>query len=76
QVSDIDEVNSFSSYQINRWITSIIALVAGILYCTLRNYGPYMTTISMGVYVYKMVDGLADVYEGRLQQADKLYLAA
>ena len=34
-----------------------------------------MTTISMGVYVYKMVDGIADVYEGRLQQADKLYLA-
>ena len=29
----------------------------------------------MGVYVYKMVDGLADVYEGRLQQKDKLYLA-
>ena len=34
-----------------------------------------MFTISLGVYVYKMVDGLADVYEGRLQQVDKLYLA-
>ena len=75
QVSDIDEVNSFSSYQINRWITSILALVAGILYCTLRGYEPYMMTVSVGVYIYKMVDGLADVYEGRLQQADKLYLA-
>ena len=75
QVSDIDEVNSFSSYQINRWITSMLALVAGILYCTLRGYEPYMMTVSVGVYIYKMVDGLADVYEGRLQQADKLYLA-
>ena len=25
-------------------------------------------------YIYKIVDGLADVYEGRLQQEDKLYL--
>ncbi|MDY2776788.1 MAG: lipopolysaccharide biosynthesis protein [Collinsella sp.] len=75
QVSDIDEANSFASYQINRWITSIIALVAGILFCTMRGYDAYMTTISIGVYVYKMIDGVADVYEGRLQQADKLYLA-
>lgn len=75
QVSDIDERSSFSSYQINRWITSIIALVAGVLYCTIRDYGPAMLMLSMGVYVYKIIDGLADVYEGRLQQADKLYLA-
>lgn len=75
QVSDIDEAEAFSSYQINRWATGILALVAGILYCTLRGYDAYMTTISLGVYVYKLVDGVADVYEGRLQQADKLYLA-
>ncbi len=75
QVSDIDEANSFSSYQVNRWITGALALLAGILYCAFRDYDPTMATISMGVYVYKMVDGIADVYEGRLQQADKLYLA-
>ena len=34
-----------------------------------------MFTLSVGIYVYKVVDGMADVYEGRLQQADKLYLA-
>lgn len=75
QVSDIEEHSSFSSYQINRWITSIFALIAGILYCTIRDYKPAMFMLSMGVYVYKITDGLADVYEGRLQQADKLYLA-
>lgn len=75
QVSDIEEHSSFSSYQINRWITSIFALIAGLLYCTIRDYGPAMFMLSMGVYVYKITDGLADVYEGRLQQADKLYLA-
>ena len=34
-----------------------------------------MATIGLGVYLYKVIDGIADVYEGRLQQADKLYLA-
>lgn len=75
QVSDQDEVHSFSDYQINRWITCIGMLVVGWLYCTFRGYDSMMFTISFGVYLYKMVDGLADVYEGRLQQVDKLYLA-
>lgn len=75
QVSDIDEANSFSSYQAHRWMTGILALIAGVLYCSLRAYDASMTTICLGVFVYKIVDGIADVYEGRLQQADKLYLA-
>lgn len=75
QVSDIDEAVSFSSYQLNRWITSALALGVGILYCMLRGYSAGMFTLSVGIYVYKVVDGMADVYEGRLQQADKLYLA-
>lgn len=75
QVSDIDERASFSSYQVNRWLTAALALAAGIVYCAARGYDPHMLTISMGVYVYKVIDGAADVYEGRLQQADKLYLA-
>lgn len=75
QASDIDEHQAFSSYQVNRWITCAIALVVGALYCALRDYDPYMATLSMGVYLYKIVDGAADVFEGRLQQSDKLYLA-
>lgn len=75
QVSDIDETHSFGSYQLARWITGILAFGMGLLYCTLRGYESDMFTICMGVYVYKLIDGVADVYEGRLQQADKLYLA-
>ena len=75
QVSDLDESHSFSDYQVNRWITCAIMVVVGIAYCSIRGYGDEMFTISLGVYLYKMVDGLADVYEGRLQQVDKLYLA-
>lgn len=75
QASDIEETSSFASYQVQRWITAIIAAVLGLLYCTIRAYDPAMLTLSMGVYLYKIIDGVADVYEGRLQQADKLYLA-
>lgn len=75
QVSDINEKHSFGDYQINRVLTCILMLLAGFAYCNLRGYSEAMFTISMGVYVYKMFDGLGDVYEGRLQQTDKLYLA-
>ncbi len=75
QVSDLDEAHSFSDYQINRWLTCIIMVVVGVLYCLVRGYADDMFTISLAVYFYKMIDGLADVYEGRLQQMDKLYLA-
>ncbi len=75
QVSDIEEVHSFSDYQLNRWITCAIMVLVGVVYCMVRGYDEQMFTISVGIYLYKMVDGLADVYEGRLQQVDKLYLA-
>ena len=75
QISDLDEAHSFSDYQLNRWLTCAAMLIVGWIYCAIRGYAGEMFTISMGVYVYKMVDGLADVYEGRLQQKDKLYLA-
>lgn len=75
QVSDLDEKHSFSDYQLNRFVTCFVMLIIGILYCVFRGYDEDMFIISMGVYFYKMIDGLADVYEGRLQQKCKLYLA-
>lgn len=75
QVSDLEETHSFSDYQVNRLVTCVIMLIAALLYCTARGYGADMFTICMAMVVYKGVDALADVYEGRLQQVDKLYLA-
>ncbi|WP_294421574.1 hypothetical protein [uncultured Senegalimassilia sp.] len=75
QASDLDEEYSFADYQVNRVLTVVIMLVAGITYCKLRGYTDQMWLMSLGVYLYKAVDALADVYEGRLQQVDKLYLA-
>ena len=75
QVSDIDEKTSFASYQLNRWICGALALGCGLMYSSARGYDAQMATIGLSVYLYKVIDGVADVYEGRLQQADKLYLA-
>ena len=75
QVSDIDEKTSFASYQLNRWLCGALALACGLMYSSARGYDAQMATIGLGVYLYKVIDGVADVYEGRLQQADKLYLA-
>ena len=75
QASDLEEEYSFADYQANRILTCVIMMIAGIVYCNFRGYGDSMFAMSMGVYAFKMVDALADVYEGRLQQVDKLYLA-
>lgn len=75
QCSDLNQEHTFTEYQINRLITCLVMLLAGVGYCYFRGYDEHMFTICMGVYFYKMIDGLADVYEGRLQQMDKLYLA-
>ncbi len=75
QVSDTDEQHSFTDYQVNRWITCLLMVVVGWLYCSIRGYADDMFQISMAVVAYRCVDALADVYEGRLQQMDKLYLA-
>ncbi|MCI9129731.1 MAG: lipopolysaccharide biosynthesis protein [Eggerthellaceae bacterium] len=75
QVSDMDEHHSFKDYQVNRWITCLAMVLVGWIYCSCRGYASEMFQISMAVIAYRCVDALADVYEGRLQQVDKLYLA-
>lgn len=75
QVSDTKMEHSFKDYQANRWVTCILMLLVGWVYCSIRGYSDEMFNISMAVILYKFIDALADVYEGRLQQVDKLYLA-
>lgn len=75
QISDLNFEHSFKDYQANRWVTCALMLVAGWLYCNMRGYSDEMFNITMAIVLYKFIDALADVYEGRLQQVDKLYLA-
>ena len=75
QVSDLDEEHSFADYQINRLITCLLVMLVGYLFCKFRGYDGEMVQILYGVFAYRLLDALADVYEGRLQQKDKMYLA-
>lgn len=74
QVSDIDEYHSFADYQVNRIATCAVMLIVGFLFCKIAGYETEMFTMTMGIFFYKAIDALGEVYEGRLQQMDKLYL--
>lgn len=75
QVSDIDEADSFASYQVHRVLTCLAMLLIGWVWCTVRGYDHEMTLITWGAFIFRAVDALADTYEARLQQMDKLYLS-
>lgn len=75
QVSDLDEADSFASYQVHRVITVLVMLVVAWLWCAVRAYDGQMTLITWGAFGFRAVDALADTYEARLQQMDKLYLS-
>lgn len=75
QVSDLDEMDSFAAYVIQRTITCVVMLVCGWAFCTLHHYEADMMLIATGAFAYRAIDAFADVFEGRMQQMDKLYLA-
>ena len=74
QVSDLDEYHSFADYQVNRIATCVVMMVVGFLFCKVAGYEGEMFTMTVAICVYKAFDALGEVYEGRLQQVDKLYL--
>ncbi len=75
QVSDIDEMDSFGAYQIQRTLACLVMVAAGWLYFALRVYSGEMLSVCYATLLFRLADSLADVYEGRLQQFDKLWLA-
>ncbi len=75
QISDVDEMDSFNACLIHRTLTCAALLGIGWMYCSLRGYAGDMLTICWGTFVFRAVDAGADVFEGRLQQCEKLYLA-
>lgn len=75
QVSDVDEAESFGSYQLQRAASCLLMVGVAWLWCLVKGYSGEMLSICVGTFAFRLVDSLADVYEGRLQQCDKLWLA-
>ena len=42
QVSDVNEKHTFMDYQINRWITCVVMVAVGAIYCQIRGYDSTM----------------------------------
>ena len=64
-----------AQYGVRTYQVSDIAEQAGLIWCFFKGYTEPMFSICTGALLFRAVDGMADVYEGRLQQKDKLYLA-
>ncbi len=75
QVSDVSETESFGSYQLQRVASCLLMAGVAWTWCLVRGYEGEMLGICSGTFAFRLVDSLADVYEGRLQQCDKLWLA-
>lgn len=75
QVSDVDEMDSFGAYQLQRLLSCLLMMGVGYLFCRVRGYSGEMLGICIGTFAFRTFDAFADVYEGRLQQMDKLWLA-
>ncbi len=75
QVSDIKQEYTFNDYVSLKTITSIIAVLGGIVYSVaIGNYGyDLWTTISLCLFILSDVFG--DVFAGYFQQVERLYIA-
>lgn len=75
QVSDQFEKYHFKEYEINRYIACFIMILSIVGFVQFRKYEGEVATVVFLMGIWKMLDSLADVYEGRLQQKNRLELA-
>lgn len=72
QVSDINGEYGFTDYRNHRYISCIVMILIGFIYTIQKGYKKEMFILSILLYFYKMIDALADVYEGELQKGGYL----
>ena len=75
QVSDVKNQYTFKEYEIQRFLSCALMLIMNLLYSVWHGYRGELLLISMILCICKMIDALADVYEGELHKAGFLYKA-
>lgn len=68
QVSDVMEKYKFSDYCALRAITVSAMVIAGVLWIMLGGYSPEKMAAIMAAVVFRAVEAVSDVLEGRYQQ--------
>ncbi len=74
QVTDGKMQFSFGDYLHHRYITCILALLAGVAYLMISGYTQRKMLIVFLLVFYKVIDGFADVYESEFQRNGNLHL--
>lgn len=72
QVTEPDKTITNKEYIINRMITTISMIVLVILFCLIRKYTLFKTTIFILLTTYKSLEAFSEVLYGILQKNEKL----
>ena len=75
QVTDMAHQYSFQDYFSARVITSVTMAVAGAVYVLASRPGAVKGTVIFLMCLYKLMDGVADVFEGEFQRQGRLDIA-
>lgn len=75
QVTDVSRQYSFQDYLSVRAITSAAMAVAGILYVLVTRPSAVKAAVILLMCFYKMMDGIADVFEGEFHRRGRLDLS-
>ncbi len=75
QVTDLQREYEFEDYFTYRLITCGVMLVTGLGYAALSGGGAVRVSVVLLMVLYKMLDGIADVFEGEFQKDIRLDLS-
>lgn len=74
QATDVGERFSFNQYLIFRFITIGFMLIISVIYVMVKGYSPYKAWIVFLLCIFRAVEALTEVIEGRFQQKERLDL--
>lgn len=74
QSTDVNENYRFNDYYVFRLITCSVMMVISIMFIFIKGYDNRKALIVLLLCIYKMIDSLADVFEGLFQVKNRLDL--
>ena len=72
QVSEPDKNITDKDYIVNRIITTIIMIIAIVVFVLLKKYGIFKSTVFILLTTYKAIEAFSEVFYGILQKHEKL----
>ena len=68
QVSDVSEQYTFADYSVMRILTTVVMIVAGIIWLLIVGYSGEKLIVVIALIVFKLGEAISDLFEGRYQQ--------